>query len=147
VCLSDQEVEQSVEFNLELVVLSVEDLAKGVDASVRTLNVSPFHGELMDSAKVDNSTIRIIALLADWLSVAPDAPPVHRCVDQAYLDDDVLLAGLSCVFNEVGDLPGVFAQEMFVYAGRECTVEPANGDDVRGQAVVIISACYGVLYM
>lgn len=144
--LPSQEVEQSIKYNLELVVLSVEDLAKGVDASVRARYISSFQREFVDSTEVDNSAIRIIALLVDWLSVEPDAPPVRRRVDQAYRDDNVLLASLSGVFDEVCDLPGVLAQEMFVYTGWECAVESTDGDDVRGQAVFVISACYRMLY-
>ena len=101
----------------------------------------------MDLADVNDSASRVLALLVEWLSVQPGAPPVYCGVAQAYCDGNIVVASLFCVVDEDAEVFGAIAKEVFVYVCWRRTVISANSDDVRGQAVMIVSTCSWMLCM
>lgn len=136
-----QEVEECSKVDCEPLIIASDDLTDDVDANICTFVVSSVHRDLVDLADVDDSPSRILALLVEWLSIQPGAPPVHCGVTQAYCDSHIVVASFFCVVDEDTELFGASVKEVFVYMYWRCTVISANGDDVRRQAVMFVRTC------
>jgi hypothetical protein len=72
---------------------------------------------------------------------------VHCGVTQAYCDGNIVVASLFRVVDMDAEVFGAIAKEVFMYVCWRSTVIPANGYDVRRQAVMIVSICNWMLCM